>query len=104
MYIEIDIYGKGGDRQVRVSLQLYVLDGLQSNKAIKGMGFLKKYNPPISWIDCHIGMPCLTAKGGVCQSSRNDVAKAVACSSARTGREREFPWNPGQPKSPPLRS
>ena len=48
-----------------VLLQLYVLDGLQSN-VILGMDFLKWYNLPISWIDCHVGMPCLTANGGVC--------------------------------------
>ena len=56
---------EGGDRQVTVSSQLYVLDGLQSN-VILGMDFLKCYNPSISWIDCRIGMPCLTANGGVC--------------------------------------
>ena len=33
----------GGDRQVTVSLQLYVLDELQSNM-ILGMDFLKRYN------------------------------------------------------------
>ena len=70
---------EGGDRQVTVSLQLYVLDGLQSN-VILGMDFLKWCNPSISWIDCCVGMPCLTASGGVCQSSGNDVAKAVVCS------------------------
>ena len=37
----------GGGRQVTVSLQLYVLDGLQSN-VILGMVFLKWYNPSIS--------------------------------------------------------
>ena len=44
------------------------------------MDFLKWYNLSISWIDCHVGMPCLTANGSVCQSSGNDVAKAVVCS------------------------
>ena len=42
------------------------------------MDFLKWYNPSISWIDCHVGMPCLTAKDGVCQSSENEVAEAVS--------------------------
>ena len=70
---------EAGDRQVTVSLQLYVLDGLQSNM-ILGMDFLKWYNLSSSWIDCRIGMPCFTANGGVCQSSGNDVAKAVVCS------------------------
>ena len=46
---------------------------------ILGMDFLKWYNPSISWIDCHVGMPCLTANDGVCQSSRNEVAKVVLC-------------------------
>ena len=50
---------------------------------ILGMDFLKWFNPLISWIDCHVGMPCLTANGGVCQSSRKDVAKAVVCSDYR---------------------
>ena len=44
------------------------------------MDFLEWYNPLISWIDCHVGMPCLTANDGVCQSSGNAVAKAVSCS------------------------
>ena len=47
------------------------------------MDFLKRYNPSISWIDCRVGMPCLTANGGVCKSSGNDVAKAVWCSDRR---------------------
>ena len=47
------------------------------------MDFLKRYNPSINWIDCRVGMPCLTANGGVCQSSANDVAKAVVCSDHR---------------------
>ena len=50
---------------------------------ILGMDFLKRYNPSISWIDCRVGMPCLTANGGVCKSSGNDVAKAVSCSDHR---------------------
>ena len=70
---------EGGDRKVTVSSQQYALNGLHSD-VILGMGFLKWYNPSISWIDYHVGMPCLTANGGVCQSSRNDVAKAVVCS------------------------
>ena len=64
---------EGGDRQVTVSSQLYVLDGLQSD-VILGMDFLKRYNPSISWVDCRVGMPCLAANGGVCQSSGNNVA------------------------------
>ena len=48
-----------------------------------GMDFLKWYNLSISWIDCRVGMPCLTANGDVCKSSRNDVAKAVLCSDHR---------------------
>ena len=44
------------------------------------MDFLKWYNPSVSWINCCVGMPCLTTNGGVCQSSGNDVAKAVMCS------------------------
>ena len=47
------------------------------------MDFLKWYNPSISWIDSCVDMPCLAANGGVCQSSRNDVAKAVSCSDHR---------------------
>ena len=47
------------------------------------MDFLKCYNPSISWIDCHVGKTCLTANGGVCQSSGNDVAKVVLCSDHR---------------------
>ena len=63
-----------------LSLQLYVLDGLQSNM-ILGMDFLKWYNPSISWLDHHAGMPCLVANGAVCQSSTNVVAGAATCSS-----------------------
>ena len=44
------------------------------------MDFLKCYNPLISWIDCCVGMTCLTANSGVCKSSENDVAEAVSCS------------------------
>ena len=44
------------------------------------MDFLKRYNPLISWIDFSVSMPCLTANGGVCQSSGNEVAKVVSCS------------------------
>ena len=47
------------------------------------MGFLKCYNPLISWIDYCVGMPVLTANGAVCQSSGNDVAKAVVYSECR---------------------
>ena len=47
------------------------------------MDFLKWYNPLISWIDCRVVMPCLTANDGVCQSSGNEVAKAVSCSECR---------------------
>ena len=56
---------EGGDSQVTVSSQLYVPNGLQSSVILK-MDFLKWYNPSISWINCHIGMPCLVANGGVC--------------------------------------
>ena len=45
-----------------------------------GMDFLKWYNPSISWLDYHVGMPCLAANGGVCKSSGNDVVKVVVCS------------------------
>ena len=69
---------EGGDRQVKVSSQLYVLNGLLSN-VILGIDFLKWYNPSISWIDCCIGMPCLAANGGLCKSSGNEVAKVVVC-------------------------
>ena len=44
------------------------------------MDFLKRYNQSISWVDCHVGMPCLTVNDGVCLSSENEVAKAVSCS------------------------
>ena len=44
------------------------------------MDFLKLYNPSISWLDCHVGMPYLAANGAVCQSSAKDVAKSMACS------------------------
>ena len=47
------------------------------------MDFLKRYNPSISWIDCHVGMPCLAANGGVCKSNANDVPEAVLCSDCR---------------------
>ena len=47
------------------------------------MDFLKWYNPLISWVDCCVGMPWLAVNGGVCQSSGNDVAKAVICSDRR---------------------
>ena len=47
------------------------------------MDFLKRYNPSISWIDCHVGMPCLAGNGGVCKSSGNDVAEAVSYSDCR---------------------
>ena len=77
--LELTFTAEGGDRQVTVSSQLYVLDGLQSD-VILGMDFLKWYNPSISWVDCCIGMPCLALNGGVCQSSANDVAEAVLCS------------------------
>ena len=50
---------------------------------ILGMDFLKRYNPSISWIDCRVGMPCLTANGGVCKSSGNVVPEAVSCSDRR---------------------
>ena len=62
-----------------VSLHLYVLDGLQSDMML-GMDFLKWYNPSINWIDCCVGMLCLTADSSVCQSSGNDVAKVVVSS------------------------
>ena len=44
------------------------------------MDCLKWYNPSISWIACHVSMPCLVVNGSVCQSSGNDVAKTVVCS------------------------
>ena len=47
------------------------------------MDFLKWYSPSTSWIDCHVGMPCLAANGGVCKSSENDVAGVVSCSDHR---------------------
>ena len=47
------------------------------------MDFLKRYNPLISWIDCRIGMPCLSVHGGVCKSSGNVVPEAVSCSDHR---------------------
>ena len=56
---------EGGDRQVTVSLQLYVLERLQSD-VILGMEFLKRYNPLISWVDCRVGIPCLAVNDGVC--------------------------------------
>ena len=80
--LHLTFTAEGADRQVTVSSQLYVLDGLQ-NDVILRMDFLKWYNPSISWIDCCVGMPCLTANGGVCQSSGNDIAKMVVCSDHR---------------------
>ena len=56
---------EGGDRQVTVLSQLYVLDVLQSDM-ILGMDFLKRYNRSISWVDCRVGMPCLAVYEGVC--------------------------------------
>ena len=64
MYFEFDVYD-GGRRPPSDSIVATVLDGLQSD-VILGMDFLKWYNPSISWIDCHVCMPCLTANGGVC--------------------------------------
>ena len=63
--LDLQFTAEGGGRQVTVSSQLYVLDGLQSN-VILGMNFLKRYNPFVSWIDCCVGMPCLAVNGGVC--------------------------------------
>ena len=48
-----------------------------------GMNFLKWYSLLISWIGCRVGISGLTVNGGVCQSSANDVAKAVVCSDHR---------------------
>ena len=45
-----------------------------------GIDSLIWYNPSISWVDCCVGMPYLAANGGVCELTRNDVAKAVVCS------------------------
>ena len=70
---------EGGDCQVTISSQLYVLSGLQSD-IILGMNFLKQYNPSIGWLDCHVGMPCLAANGAVFQSSTKDKAELVVCS------------------------
>ena len=42
--LDLTFTAEGGDRQVIVSSQLYVLDRLQSN-VILGMDFLKQYNP-----------------------------------------------------------
>ena len=47
------------------------------------MDFLKQYNPSIRWIDYRVGMPCLALNGGVCKSSKNDIAEAVSCSDSR---------------------
>ena len=63
--LDLQLTAAGGDCQVTVSSQLYVLDGLQSD-VILGIDFLKWYNPSTSWIDCCIGMSCLVANGGVC--------------------------------------
>ena len=63
--LDLTFTAEGGARQVTVSSQLYVLDGLQSNM-ILGMDFLKRYNPSISWIDCPVSMPCLAVNDGVC--------------------------------------
>ena len=63
--LDLMFTAEGGDRQVTVSLQVYVLDGLQSNM-ILGMDFLKWYSLLISWIDCRVCMPCLATNGGVC--------------------------------------
>ena len=63
--LDLTFMAEGGDRQITVPLQLYVLDGLQS-EIILGMDFLKWYSPSISWIDYHVGMPCLAANGGAC--------------------------------------
>ena len=62
--LDLTFMAEGGDHQVTVSLQLYVLDGLQSD-IILGMDFVKRYNPSISWIDCRVGMPCLAANSAV---------------------------------------
>ena len=45
--LDLTFTAEGGDRQVTVSSQLYVLDGLQSN-VILGIDFLKWYNLSIS--------------------------------------------------------
>ena len=60
-------------RQV-VTMQavFYMLDGLQTDM-ILGMGFLRRYNPQISWIDSRVTMPCFGKKDGVCKSSTNCV-------------------------------
>ena len=63
--LDLTFVAEGGDRQVTVLLQLYVLDGLKSD-VILGMDFLKWYNSSISWIECCVGMPCLATNGGVC--------------------------------------
>ena len=78
--LDLIFLAEGRDCQVVVHSCLYVLEGLQ-NDAILGMAFLKRYNPQISWIDSHVVMPCLIAKGAIYQSSANVVAGSAACSS-----------------------
>ena len=77
--LDLTFKAEGGDRQVTVSSQLYVLDGLKSD-VILGMDFLNRFNPSISWIDCRVGMPCLALNGGVFKSIENVVSEAVSCS------------------------
>ena len=47
-----------------------MLEGLSAD-VILGMNFLKWYNPPVSWVDSLVGMPCLVENNSVCQSSSN---------------------------------
>ena len=47
-----------------------MLEGL-STDVILGMDFSKQYNLSICWVDSLVGMPCLVANDGVCQSSSN---------------------------------
>ena len=49
-----------------------MLDGLTTD-VILGMGFLKRYNSIVSWLDCCVGMPCLVRNGCDCKSSANSV-------------------------------
>ena len=56
-----------------------MLDGLTTD-VILGMDFLKRYNPTVSWLDCHVGMPCLAQNGCGCKSSANSVGGNVGSS------------------------
>ena len=77
--LELPFTARVGDCHIVVKSKVYVVDGLQSD-VILGIDSLKQYNPSISWIDCHVGIPCLVVNYAVCQSSTYVEVKLVACS------------------------